>query len=407
MRKPQKLPDRCCAGSRIRRVRMKITRLFEIPVALRLFALSAVVLIPVRSPVLAEGSRVTGSTDADLRIGVLGLFHPVELTVSASAGSALVVRSGEERFVLESSGVDSAAIRISDYQVVVTSGNRVVRATEFTATGRKGESADFVLAVPGRITRHYRGTLEIKPSAGSLIAIVAMDRETAVASVVAAESMPETPLEALKAQAVAARSYLVASRGRHPEFDFCDTTHCQFLREPPAPASAAARAVAATRGLVLAYDSHPVAAMYTRSCSGHTRTPEEVGLAAAAYPYYSVDCKHCLAHPARWSSRIPAQDAATLRSSDESARLNIDRRLGWSAVPSNDFIVKTERDQIIVTGTGQGHGIGLCQSGAKAMAEEGADFRQILGHYYPNTMIVNWPAQIWPPPASPENRPVR
>src|SRR6266571_2973368 len=60
-----------------------------------------------------------------------------------------------------------------------------------------------------------------------------MDRETATASVVAAENTPDTPLEALKAQAVAARSYFVAGRGRHHDFDFCDTTHCQFLREPP------------------------------------------------------------------------------------------------------------------------------------------------------------------------------
>ncbi len=55
--------------------------------------------------------------------------------------------------------------------------------------------------------------------------------------------------------------------------------------------------------------------------------------------------------------------------------------------------LKTERGQIVVEGTGQGHGIGLCQAGARAMAEEGADFRQILSHYYPNTTVVNWPAQ--------------
>jgi stage II sporulation protein D len=58
-------------------------------------------------------------------------------------------------------------------------------------------------------------------------------------------------------------------------------------------------------------------------------------------------------------------------------------------IPSNDFLVKKENGQILVEGTGQGHGIGLCQSGAKAMAAEGADFRQILSHYYPNTSIVN------------------
>ena len=132
--------------------------------------------------------------------------------------------------------------------------------------------------------------------------------------------------------------------------------------------------------------------MYTRSCSGRTHTPAEIGIPPAAYPYYSVECKYCRAHPARWTSRISVHDAAGLHSSGESARLIVNRRLGWGAVPSNDFIVKKEGNQIILEGTGQGHGIGLCQFGAKAMAEEAADFRQILSHYYPNTAIVNLPS---------------
>jgi stage II sporulation protein D len=91
----------------------------------------------------------------------------------------------------------------------------------------------------------------------------------------------------------------------------------------------------------------------------------------------------------RWSTRISAEDAATLRSSNEAARLSAARRLGWNTIPSNDFIVKKENGQILVEGIGQGHGIGLCQSGAKAMAADGADFRQILSHYYPNSTIVS------------------
>ncbi|MGP8093354.1 MAG: SpoIID/LytB domain-containing protein [Candidatus Sulfotelmatobacter sp.] len=331
-------------------------------------------------------------------IGVLSLFHPRQLTVSAPAGQALIVRTdevraGEESIVLErSTGVESANIRISTDGLLVTAGPRSIRASALTVTGRENEPVEFVLAVPEKITRHYRGTLAIKPSSGTLLAIITMDRETAVASVVAAESTADTPLEALKAQAVAARSYFAASRGRHHDFDFCDTTHCQFLREPPAPDSPAAAAVAATRDLVLAYNSQAIAAMYTRSCSGRTRTPAELGLPSAAYPYFSVECKYCRAHPVRWVSRISAQDAASLHSSDEAARLNLVRRLGWAAVPSNDFVVEEERDQVFLKGTGQGHGIGLCQAGAKAMAQEGADFRQILSHYYPNTTIVNLPA---------------
>jgi peptidoglycan hydrolase-like amidase len=330
-----------------------------------------------------------GSPDTNVRIGVLGLFHSPRLTVSATQGHALVVHAGDERIVLErSSGVHTASVELSGSGITLQSGTRTVYASALTVTGRKNETVDFMLAVPGKISRHYCGTLEIHSSAGHLLAVVTMDRETAVASIVAAETTTETPFEALKAQAVATRSYLASSRGRHHEFDFCDTTHCQFLRDPPAPGTPVAQAVEATRDMVLEYESAPLAAMYTRSCSGRTRTPTELGLPAAAYPYYSVECRYCRAHPVRWSSRISAEDAPTLRSSNEPARLRAARHLGWGTIPSNDFIMKKENDLILVEGAGQGHGIGLCQSGAKAMAVDGADFRQILSHYYPNTTIV-------------------
>jgi stage II sporulation protein D len=360
--------------------------------------LSLLVLLAAYAPIFAQITRARvpsafDPTRAAVRVGVLGLFHPREFIVSATGASALVLHAGEEQIVLEnSSGVDSASVRISESDMVVTAGIRTVRASKIIVDSRKNDPVDFVLSVPGKITRHYQGILEIKPSAGNLIAIVTMDRETAIASVVAAESAPDIPLEALKAQAVATRSYFVASRGRHRDFDFCDTTHCQFLREPPSPESPAAKAVAATRDLVLAYDSRPVAAMYTRSCSGHTHTPAELGLPSGRYPYFPVECKYCRTHPVRWSSRLFSGDAVGLHSHNESARLDVDRRLGWAAVPSNDFTTRKENDEFILQGAGQGHGMGLCQSGAKAMAEEGADFRQILNRYYPNTTIVSWPA---------------
>ena len=72
-----------------------------------------------------------------------------------------------------------------------------------------------------------------------------MDRETAVASILASEMDESAPIEALKAQAVATRSFLAAGR-RHMDFDFCDTTHCQFLKSPPPLASRVSSAVLAS-----------------------------------------------------------------------------------------------------------------------------------------------------------------
>ena len=352
---------------------------------------TALVFISSCSPGFTQ-AMTPGSPVANVRIGVLGLFHTGELTVSASPGNALVLRAGSESIVLEqSSGVNIAIVRLSGGKIVLQSGARTLHTLVLAVGGRNNDAAEFVLGIPGKIARRFRGALEIRQSAGNLLAVVRMDRETAVASIVAAESLSDTPFEALKAQAVATRSYLTASRGRHRDFDFCDTTHCQFLREPPATDTSVARAVEATRDMILAYESKPFAAMYTRSCAGRTRTPAELGLPAASYPYYSVECKYCRAHPERWLSRISTEDAATLRSSNEGARLRAVRQLGWSTIPSDNFIMKEENGQIFVEGTGQGHGVGLCQAGAKAMAADGADFRQILSHYYPNSVIVSIP----------------
>jgi stage II sporulation protein D len=68
--------------------------------------------------------------------------------------------------------------------------------------------------------------------------------------------------------------------------------------------------------------------------------------------------------------------------------LTLARHLGWSAVASSNFAFTKAGDRILLTGVGKGHGIGLCQAGARAMAESGAGFREILEHYYPNTDIV-------------------
>ena len=204
-------------------------------------------------------------------------------------------------------------------------------------TGPTGQAADLQLSVPGRITRRFHGRLDVILDGSELVPVVSMDLETAVASVVAAEQIGSTPPEALKAQAVAARSFFIAARRRHHGFDFCDTTHCQFLREPPAADHPAARAARETAGLVLAFRGAPIPAFYSASCGGRTRTLAEAGLDAAdGYPYFSVECG-------------AARHAA---------------------------------------GDRNGHGIGMCQRGAASLAaEHGASFAEILKHYYPGTTL--------------------
>ena len=326
----------------------------------------------------------------DVRIGVLGLFHPRQLTLQTTRHEAVIVQASGQTFVLEPGSRAAASFHVSSDALLLDIGGHVLRTTEIHAASRNGAAVSFLLSVPGKIVRSYYGTLVVKASRGEVVPIITMDLEIAVASTVAAESTPGTPPEAMKAQAVVARSYFVAGGGRHRDFDFCDLTHCQFLREPPAQESSAARATHETRGIVLTFQEKPFAPMFSRSCGGRTRTPVEVGLPGSAYPYFSVFCGFCHKSPYRWTRRLSSDDAALLLGQGESGRLAVDRRLGWNAIPSNNFTSHEEGGEVVLEGAGQGHGIGLCQHGAKALAEEGSSFRQILNHYFPNTVLMQF-----------------
>jgi stage II sporulation protein D len=217
-----------------------------------------------------------------------------------------------------------------------------------------------------------------------------MDGETAVASIVAAEMVESAPMEALKAQAVATRSFLAAGK-RHLDFDFCDTTHCQFLKSPPQPMSRVARAVEATRGLVIAYGGKPLAAMYSSRCGGQTHSLRDVGADPGdGYPYFSVPCAWCRRHPFIWQSSVGKGGHAP-ETGSERQRIVEARQWGWSAVPGSDFIATEDGAGWRLEGHSVGHGVGMCQHGATGLAAAGAGFREILAHYYPNTSLIAQP----------------
>src|SRR5665213_389761 len=246
-----------------------------------------------------------------IHIGVLGSFHPVELSVKPAGNTVIVVdKSGK---------------------------TEVLHATQWARldgpakiTGLKGSFARFIIRLPNGTHREYYGRLEVRRHASELQLIVEMDRELAVASILAAEAADALPQEALRAQAIVARSYMLAINGRHAGFDMCDSTHCQKLGAPPAGNSAAAKAALATRGEVLTYQGKIIPALYSANCGGHTR-PFGTNDGLSGYSFTSVAC---LRH-----------------------------------------------------GHVSGHGVGLCQLGARDMANSGADAVAILEHYFPGTQI--------------------
>ena len=312
-----------------------------------------------------------------VQILVLSLFHPKTLLLQTSAPATLDADDAS----LPISGAELWTLAGLGAQVVVTNS-----ATTFEARAVRLATGTFTVSVPGKLTRTYTGALTVTASHGVLSAVLTLPTELAVASIVAAEASPGAAPEALKAQAVAARSYLLARLHAHAQADACDTTHCQYLRSPPPSGSPASQATLATRNQVLIWRATPespltvVAAMYSRSCGGHTQAhPTRAG----TYPFFAVACGYCLRHPERWSR---TSTAAAPKS--EAERIAYNRVHGWSAIPSNTHEIAANG---MLQGRGIGHGIGLCQLGAQDLATRGQGFPQILAHFFPDTSLFFLP----------------
>jgi len=257
--------------------------------------------------------------------------------------------------------------------------------------------------------------------------IVDLPLDRYVAQVLVGESSVFQSPEALKAMAVAARTYAVRLRGRHSAegYDFCTTTHCQRLDMSP-PGARIEKAVADTAGQLLWYQGRPAFTPYTRDCGGRSEDGAALWPDISA-PYLKAhDDPYCVragAQPWQWSgdprriadalarsalraphvveqvaiaARTPSGRALTLllagggesvRISAGSFRFAIGREIGWNTVRSDLYEVRSSGGRVVFEGRGAGHGAGLCQIGADRMGAEGRSYREILAFYYPGTEV--------------------
>ena len=295
-----------------------------------------------------------------IEVAIFVLFHPQALTVKPAPGRVLTVNgqtlAGDRAVGLRREG------REVDW--FVFGQTHTAAAVRF-----RGE---MLVSVPGKIERLYRGELTVTAPAGELLAVLTADLEDAVAAITEAESAPGAGLEARKAQAVIARSWLLANRRRHGAYDYCDTTHCQVWKDTrPSPAAVA------TRGVVVTYQGQVFAPAYSASCGGRTKTAAEVGWRPEPYPYFAVDCEVCLRAEPAWERTLPELPE---RVGEEASRLRLGRRFGWDTLPSNHYTLTGN----VARGRGRGHGVGFCQRGAAGRPEP---FAEILRRYLPNTRI--------------------
>jgi stage II sporulation protein D len=273
----------------------------------------------------------------------------------------------------------------------------------------------------------------LRPASGNVVrvqladgSIATLDIEKYLYGVVPLESPPSWPAAALQAQAIVARTYALQKRTLSRAYDVLATDADQRYGGAAAEHPASNAAVEATRGQTLAYLGGPASVFYSSCCGGHSADADAMW-GHAGLPYLrGVDDPYCTASPDyRWQRTLPLArarsaladrltgmpSAAQLDDPDDSGRprtvtfhsdsgaalvlsvAEVRRRFGADTVRSLwlreiDIDGTQAVPLVVIEGSGRGHGVGLCQWGARGMALSGAGASAILTHYFPGTAVT-------------------
>lgn len=314
----------------------------------------------------------------------------------------------------------------------------------------------------GQENRSYEGDIHIYlDSLDDLCVTVHLPLETYLKGVVPYEIGGDAPLEALKAQAVSARSEaIIALTSKMYSGEFHDLTsdvECQVFSGNHKRTAASDQAVEETRALVISEHGKPINAYYASNCGGHSELIENVWPKRPRPASYrvarednsrgktlnlgsswrfwrwvrsspKVNCNPEL-NPSlpvwskrnfRWERSFGLEEISDMISPDssyglfkklrvlergpsgriykavlvfEAGQIQVDgelalRQLFNPSLRSSAFKLKKRGGRVVLNGTGWGHGVGMCQSGARSLATQGVSFGEILNHYYSRAKLL-------------------
>lgn len=371
--------------------------------ALSLFAPSLALALPVPPSAALKEKTVRVLLGNHARFHVQGDDLLLNGSIKYAGPNVFSLRCGRER--------DSGAAYVE-----FGAGRRALGSLEIRGTA---------LRMNGR---GYRDKIVVHAKGPHCLVVNEVGLDHYIAGVIGREMAPSWPLEALKAQAVASRSYalhqMAASKGR--EFDLESTTQDQVYEGSAGESPSTLLAAQSTRGEVLGFGNEALKAYFHANCGGATEVPAFVwGGDAKAFrpvvcPYHKRERDRT-----RWSVKVTlAQLEGALKkisgllprgfrrlaslepgAPTESRRLSdvavsdkagnsvlvgantFRNALGNTKVKSTAFRIAKGPDGYTLEGEGHGHGVGMCQVGARAMAEEGRSYEQILQFYYPLAKI--------------------
>ncbi len=279
------------------------------------------------------------------------------------------------------------------------------------------------------------GLVHLVRKGKGFLVINRVDIEEYVKGVVPAEVSSTWHPEMLKAQAVAARTYALYQQmlSATREYDVVATVQDQVYRGKQGVDAGILRAVEDTRGLVVTYQDAPIYAAFSSTAAGLTE--DAVNVWSKEYPYLKgVECPFDLMSPYyQWKSSFkidtleqnlrqqgfPVGTIATITPVSFSrggrvAKLRVlhsggelvlrgeelRKAVGYTIIPSTQFAIESIGRDVVLSGFGAGHAVGMCQWGAKELAELGYPFSTILRYYYPGTELQNMTLTKAPIPPS-------
>lgn len=359
---------------------------------------------------LSSADTTAGGSDETVRIAV-GRFKDV--VVIDGVGGPLQVRRGDGSVV----GGDRQTAKLTLGRTGLFVDGKPLDRDVVTVTGP-------LLKLAGH---SYRAALEVRfmryKGRQEMLVVHPLDLETYVTGIVSSELPRGWPLAAYQAQAVAARTFAVSQKYRrldlpyHMESSVLDQVYHGVEREH-ALAEEAART---TRGLVLTWQRHLAQTYFHAACGGTTESALE-GWGTGIDYLPGSPCGRCMTagtNRAKWSVKVRRSDAdkafsklvggplSEVRIASRTATGRVKqvelqsgkkkkvisgadfrRLLGWSVVWSTQIDrITLEKATLIVDGRGSGHGVGMCQWGAKGYGDDGVPFEDILARYYPGARL--------------------
>ena len=270
--------------------------------------------------------------------------------------------------------------------------------------------------------RPFREDINLIFKDNKLLVVNELNLEDYIKGVLSHEVSPWWPMEALKAQAVVARTYALyhLQFTKNKDFDLTADVYSQVYGGRTAERWRSNRAVDLTAGEILTYQENLLPAYYHATCAGHTEDAANLWNIDAA-PLKGVACSFCVDSPHfRWKTQMPLEEmrvklnnkgievskitgleiagrnlsgrVTELRLICENKSLNTSAKdfrqaLGPDIIRSTNFNINIISDTAYFEGLGWGHGVGLCQWGAYFMAKKNYKYQEILKYYYPGAEL--------------------